>query len=421
MKYLKKIIAVVLAAGMIISNAPVAGSAANQNSRASKRTYNWYDKCADDIDENYTYEGSDLGIEATEDYTTFKIWAPSATYIKVNIYRKGVNDDDESSKVGSFTLEKMFANGNRDVWTGVWTLTLIGDWRGFYYNYTISTTDITGAHDTTYQVADQYSIAVSADGKRSYIIDPDMVSPDGWENDKHIYVDTAKANNVYKVSIKDFSTDTSSGTTSNGKYSAFTEKGATVNNAGELSSGIDYLKELGVTTVQLAPFSDYASDDEYVVANFNAPEPDYASDASNSEAIIKECKAMIQALHNAGISVVMEMPYTHTVTPTESVFEKVVPGYYYRHNTNGTYYTTTDYDNECATERAMYRKYVENSMKYWAEVYHIDGFSIDLVDCFDTKAYHSRLDKWLDEVKENVAKTDPRLVIWGDNYTKTDR
>ena len=135
MKYLKKIIAVVLAAGMIISNAPVAGSAANQNSRASKRTYNWYDKCADDIDENYTYEGSDLGIEATEDYTTFKIWAPSARYIKVNIYRKGVNDDDESSKVGSFTLEKMFANGNRDVWTGVWTVTLIGDWRGFYYNY----------------------------------------------------------------------------------------------------------------------------------------------------------------------------------------------------------------------------------------------------------------------------------------------
>ena len=167
--------------------------------------------------------------------------------------------------------------------------------------------------------------------------------------------------------------------------------------------------------------SDYASDDEYVVANFNAPEPDYASDASNSEAIIKECKAMIQALHNAGISVVMEMPYTHTVTPTESVFEKVVPGYYYRLNTNGTYYTTTDYDNECATERAMYRKYVENSMKYWAEVYHIDEFSIDLVDCFDTKAYHSRLDKWLDEVKENVAKTDPRLVIWGDNYTKADR
>ena len=422
MKYLKKIIAVALAAGMIISNAPVAGSAANQNSRASKRNHNWYDKCADDIDENYIYEGSDLGIEATEYYTTFKIWAPSATDIKVNIYRKGVNDDDESSKVGSYTLEKMFTNGNRDAWTGVWTIQLVGgDLRGFYYNYTIYTTDITGAHDTKYQVADPYSIAVSADGKRSYITDPDMVSPDGWENDKHIYVDTAKANNVYKVSIKDFSTDTSSGTTSNGKYSAFTEKGATVNNAGELSSGIDYLKELGVTTVQLAPFSDYASDDEYVVANFNAPEPDYASDASNSEAIIKECKAMIQALHNAGISVVMEMPYTHTVTPTESVFEKVVPGYYYRHNTNGTYYTTTDYDNECATERAMYRKYVENSMKYWAEVYHIDGFSIDLVDCFDTKGYYARLDKWLDEVKENVAKTDSRLVIWGDNYTKADR
>lgn len=413
--------AVALAAGMIISNAPVTGVAANQNSRASKKGHNWYDKCADDIDESYTYDGSDLGIKAVEEATTFKIWAPSATNIKVNIYRKGVDDDGESSKVVTVTLEKVFPNGNREAWKGVWTVKLVGNWRGLYYDYTISTPDITGANDTTYQVPDPYAIAVSADGNRSYITDPATASPDGWEKDKHIYVDTVKANTVYKVSIKDFSKDTSSGTTANGKYSAFTEKGATVNNAGELSSGIDYLKDLGVTTVQLAPFSDYASDNEYEVVNFNAPEPDYASDASNGDVIIKECKAMIQALHNAGISVVMEMPYTHTVTPTESVLEKVLPGYYYRRNANGTYFTTTDYDNECATERVMYRKYVENSMKYWADVYHIDGFSIDLVDCFDTIGYISRLDKWLDEVKEDVAKTDSKLVIWGDNYTKADR
>lgn len=413
--------AVALAAGMIISNAPVTGVAANQNSRASKRNHNWYDKCADDIDESYTYEGSDLGIEATKDATTFYIWAPSATDIKVNIYAKGVDDDGASSKYGTYSLEKMCSWWNMDEWDGRWTIKLIGDWRGLYYDYTISTPDITGAHDTTYQVADPYAIAVSADGNRSYITDPATVSPDGWENDKHIYVDTTKANTVYKVSIKDFSKDTSSGMTGKGKYSAFTETGATVNNTGELLSGINYLKELGVTTVQLAPFSDYASDNEYEIVNFNAPEPDYASDASNGDVIIKECKAMIQALHNAGISVLMEMPYTHTFTPTESVFEKVLPGYYYRRNTTGTYYTTTDYDNECATERAMYRKYVENSMKYWADVYHIDGFSIDLVDCFDTKGYYSREDKWLDEVKENVAKTDSKLVIWGDNYTKADR
>ena len=143
--------------------------------------------------------------------------------------------------------------------------------------------NVSGSTFNKYQTADPYGVAASEDGQRSYIIDPSTVSPDGWSNDRHVYVDTAKANTVYKVSVKNFSTDPASGTTGGGKYSAFTETGATVNSAGELVSGIDYLKELGVTTVQLAPFADFASTDEYGeydIQNFNVPESSYASTSS---------------------------------------------------------------------------------------------------------------------------------------------
>ena len=132
----------------------------------------------------------------------------------------------------------------------------------------------------TYNIQDPYSVAVSEDGKYSYITDTSTISPEGWNNDRHVYVDSTKANTVYRISVKDFSSDAESGMTAGGKYSAFTQKGAKVNSAGELVSGIDYLKELGVTTVQLAPFADYEADSEYEILNYNAPETSYASNPS---------------------------------------------------------------------------------------------------------------------------------------------
>lgn len=199
------------------------------------------------------------------------------------------------------------------------------------------------------------------------------------------------------------------------------KRAAKVNSAGELVSGIDYLKELGVTTVQLAPFADFDGDSEYEILNYNVPEASYASNPSDSKTVIKECKEMIQALHSAGFSVVMEMPYTHA--SEENPLEKSVPWFYYRLNTNGTRYTTnTGYSNEFATERKMYRSYMVNSMKYWAEEYHVDGFSLDLIDCVNAKYKGSSyVYKWLDEIKTSLAKEDANLVIWGDNYTKEDR
>lgn len=435
MKYLnlKKTTAVVLSIGMVFSSSAVTGFAADNSKKIPTIPNSYINKVAEDIDNEYFYDGTyvddwghtrkgrQLGATYTKQSTEFLLWAPAATYVKVNIYATGDDNDSNACNIGAYTLEKMLVNGE---WNGLWIITLLGDWGGLYYDYTITTTDIThiGSDRTEkYKIQDPYSVAVSKDGKRSYITDTSSVSPEGWDRDRHVYVDSTKANTVYKISVKDFSSDTASGMTAGGKYSAFTEKGAKVNSAGELVSGIDYLKELGVTTVQLAPFADFDGDSEYEILNYNVPEASYASNPSDSKTVIKECKEMIQALHSAGFSVVMEMPYTHA--SEENPLEKSVPRFYYRLNTDGTRYTTnTGYDNELATERKMYRSYMVNSMKYWAEEYHVDGFSLDLIDCVNVKYKgSSHVYKWLDEIKTSLAKEDANLVIWGDNYTKEER
>ena len=435
MKYLnlKKITAVVLSIGMVFSSSAVTGFAADNSKKIATIPNSYINKVADDIDDKYFYDGTyvddwghtrkgrQLGATYTKQSTEFLLWGPAATYVKVNIYATGDDNDSNARDIGSYPLEKMLVNGE---WNGLWIITLVSDCGGLYYDYTITTTDIThiGSDRTTqYKIQDPYSVAVSKDGKRSYITDTSSVSPEGWDSDRHVYVDSTKANTVYKISVKDFSSDTASGMTAGGKYSAFTEKGAKVNSAGELVSGIDYLKELGVTTVQLAPFADFDGDSEYEILNYNVPEASYASNPSDSKTVIKECKEMIQALHSAGFSVVMEMPYTHA--SEENPLEKSVPRFYYRLNTDGTRYTTnTGYDNELATERKMYRSYMVNSMKYWAEEYHVDGFSLDLIDCVNVKYKgSSHVYKWLDEIKTSLAKEDANLVIWGDNYTKEER
>ena len=435
MKYLnlKKITAVVLSIGMVFSSSAVTGFAADNSKKIATIPNSYINKVAEDIDNKYFYDGTyvddwghtrkgrQLGATYTKESTEFLLWAPAATYVTVNIYATGDDNDSNARDIGTYALEKMLVNGE---WNGLWVITHVSDWGGLYYDYTITTTDVThiGSDRTTkYKIQDPYSVAVSKDGKRSYITDTSSVSPEGWVSDRHVYVDSTKANTVYKISVKDFSSDTASGMTAGGKYSAFTEKGAKVNSAGELVSGIDYLKELGVTTVQLAPFADFDGDSEYEILNYNVPEASYASNPSDSKTVIKECKEMIQALHSAGFSVVMEMPYTHA--SEENPLEKSVPRFYYRLNTDGTRYTTnTGYDNELATERKMYRSYMVNSMKYWAEEYHVDGFSLDLIDCVNVKYKgSSHVYKWLDEIKTSLAKEDANLVIWGDNYTKEER
>ena len=430
---LKKLAAVVLSIGMVFSSSAVTGFSADNSKMIPTIVESSYSQAAANIDDEYAYDGtyvdkwgdtrkgSQLGVTYTKDATEFNIWAPAATGVKVNIYEAGAGNASNACKIGSYTLEKVSSSKE---WNGIWTITLVGNWGDYYYDYTITTTDAyhkDSDQTQTYNIQDPYSVAVSEDGKYSYITDTSTISPEGWDNDRHVYVDSTKANTVYRISVKDFSSDAESGMTAGGKYSAFTQKGAKVNSAGELVSGIDYLKELGVTTVQLAPFADYEADSEYEILNYNAPETSYASNPSDCKTVIKECKEMIQALHSAGFSVVMEMPYTHA--SEENSLEKSVPGFFYRINNSGGRYTTnTGYDNEFATERKMYRIYMVNSMKYWAEEYHVDGFSLDLIDCVNMKYRGaSHVYKWLDDIKKSLAEEDTNLVIWGDNYTKEER
>lgn len=430
---LKKLAAVVLSIGMVFSSSAVTGFSADNSKMIPTIAESSYSQAAANIDDEYAYDGtyvdkwgdtrkgSQLGVTYTKDATEFNIWAPAATGVKVNIYEAGAGNASNACKIGAYTLEKVSSSKE---WNGIWTIKLIGDWGDYYYDYTITTTDAyhkDSNQTQTYNIQDPYSVAVSEDGKYSYITDTSTISPEGWDNDRHVYVDSTKANTVYRISVKDFSSDAESGMTAGGKYSAFTQKGAKVNSAGELVSGIDYLKELGVTTVQLAPFADYEADSEYEILNYNAPETSYASNPSDCKTVIKECKEMIQALHSAGFSVVMEMPYTHA--SEENSLEKSVPGFFYRINNSGGRYTTnTGYGNEFATERKMYRIYMVNSMKYWAEEYHVDGFSLDLIDCVNMKYRGtSQVNKWLDDIKKSLAEEDTNLVIWGDNYTKEER
>ena len=399
---LKKLAAVVLSIGMVFSSSAVTGFSADNSKMIPTIVESSYSQAAANIDDEYAYDGtyvdkwgdtrkgSQLGVTYTKDATEFNIWAPAATGVKVNIYEAGAGNASNACKIGSYTLEKVSSSKE---WNGIWTITLVGNWVDFYYDYTITTTDAyhkDSDQTQTYNIQDPYSVAVSEDGKYSYITDTSTISPEGWDNDRHVYVDSTKANTVYRISVKDFSSDAESGMTAGGKYRAFTQKGAKVNSAGELVSGIDYLKELGVTTVQLAPFADYEADSEYEILNYNAPETSYASNPSDCKAVIKECKEMIQALHNAGFSVVMEMPYTHA--SEKNPLERSVPGFFYRINNSGGRYTTnTGYDNEFATERKMYRIYMVNSMKYWAEEYHVDGFSLDLIDCVNMTVSYTHL------------------------------
>ena len=227
MKYLnlKKITAVVLSIGMVFSSSAVTGFAADNSKKIATIPNSYINKVAEDIDNKYFYDGTyvddwghtrkgrQLGATYTKESTEFLLWAPAATYVKVNIYATGDDNDSNAHDIGTYALEKMLVNGE---WNGLWIITLLGDWGGLYYDYTITTTDIThiGSDRTTkYKIQDPYSVAVSKDGKRSYITDTSSVSPEGWDSDRHVYVDSTKANTVYKISVKDFSSDTASGMT----------------------------------------------------------------------------------------------------------------------------------------------------------------------------------------------------------------
>mgnify|MGYP003403868244 FL=1 len=366
----------------------ITGMCAADVSAAEKKTVTDYQAYAANLDKS-AYSGNDLGASYSKKATTFKVWSPNAASVRVNIFEHGSDNEGDAGSIMSRAM-------SLDKTTGVWSVTINGDLLNKYYTYSVT------HGKTTKETADVYAKACGVNGQRSMVVDLSTTNPDGWENDKHVLVQNQTDASVWEISVADFSSSESSGVSeaNRGKYLAFTEEGTTVNGVqGASSTCVDYLKKLGVKYVQIMPFYDFGSVDEsknimdqynwgYDPVNYNCPEGSYSSNPKKGEVRIKECKQMIQALHNAGIGVIMDVVYNHTYT-SDSWLQRTVPNYYYRMNSDGTFSNGSGCSNDTASEHLMFRKYMIDSVTYWASEYHIDGFRFDLMGLHDVTTMNS--------------------------------
>ncbi len=411
-KILSALLCVLLAASSVVM-----ASAATTSKNATGD--NAYATAAKAIDKDYGYDGDDLGANYSKESTTFKVWAPTATKVAVNIFQTGSDSEENAKKLGKYSLEKV-NKADGKTFSGVWSVKVDGDLVNKYYTYSITAKNVTGSKTLTNETADVYSVATGVNGKRSMICDLSKTNPDGWDKDVHVVQNKAPQNSVWEVHVKDFSYNKNSGVSeaNRGKYLAFTETGTTLNNEGKISTCIDYLKELGITTVQINPFYDYGSVDEagsdeqfnwgYDPVNYNVPEGSYSSNPYDGNVRIKECKAMIKALHDAGIGVVMDVVYNHTYS-ADSCFERTVPNYYYRMKSDGSYSNGSGCGNETASETQMFRNYMIQSCLYWVNEYHIDGFRFDLMALHDVET--------MNLIRDELDKVNPKLTMWGEGWT----
>ncbi len=343
----------------------------------------------------YTYDG-ELGAIYTAEKTTFKLWAPTASSVTLNLYEKGNG--------GSAQDVKPLARGDK----GVWQCVVNGDLDGRYYTYTVKTS--VGENE----VVDPYARSAGLNGQRGMVLDLDKTDPVGWSGASF---DTGLNNytdaQIWEVHIRDFSNKIS-GSKYKGKYLAFTETGLTENG---VPVGVDYLKNLGITHVHLLPSFDYASVDEskeggfnwgYDPQNYNVPEGSYSTDASDGYKRVKEYKQMVKSLHDNGIGVIMDVVYNHTYS-ADSNFQKIVPYYYYRFNDNGTFSNGSGCGNETASDRSMMRKFIVESVSYWQNEYNLDGFRFDLMALHDLTT--------LQEVEKEVHTANAKALIYGEGWT----
>ena len=347
--------------------------------------------------ENYHYDGTDLGATINGSKTTFKVWAPTASKVVLNLFEAG--DGVDAYKNVEMTL------GEKGVWEHTEECG-----HGTYYTYTVTTA--VGTQDAV----DPYAKAAGVNGNRGMVVDLSLTDPEGWENaDLKDPIDSYSEAIIWEVHVRDFSNKIES-SEYKGKYLAFTETGL-VNEYGK-AIGVDYLKELGITHVHLLPVYDYATVDEtspedefnwgYDPKNYNVPEGSYSTDPYHGEVRINEYKQMVMALHEAGISVVMDMVYNHTHDANSS-FNRIVPYYYYRYNTAGANTSASGCGNDTASERYMFGKFMVESTAYWVEEYKLDGLRFDLMGLHDVET--------MQEVESAVHAVNPNAIIYGEGWT----
>ncbi len=350
------------------------------------------------------YSGQDLELDATPRQANFRLWSPKAEAVRLMIY-----PTDRNSK--AIETVDMKASEN-----GTWTASLAGNYYGKFYSFSIK-------HNGRWldETPGVWAKAVGTNGHRAAIIDFDTTDPAGWSDDRGPVVDNITDVVLYEMHHRDFSVDPSSGIVNKGKFLALTEAG-THNQTGE-STGIDHLKELGVTHVHILPSYDYNSVDEanlpsnqynwgYDPYNYNVPEGSYSTNPADPVVRVREMKEMIKALHDAGIGVVMDVVYNHTADNDGSNFSLTAPGYYYRHRSDGSYSDASGCGNETASERKQMSDFIVNSVKYWANEYHVDGFRFDLMAIHDTET--------MDRVAAELKKINPSIFVYGEGWTAGD-
>ena len=350
-----------------------------------------------DFIENYTYSGNDLGAVPHGETTVFKVWAPTASAVVLNLFEAG-------ERVEAYETLPM-EMGEKGVWSAE-----AACGHGTYYTYTVSTAV------GTQEAVDPYARSAGVNGNRGMVTDLSRTDPEGFRDGAFDSgISTYEDAVIWEVHVRDFSNRLSSSTYP-GKYLAFTETGLT--NASGVPAGVDYLKQLGVTHIHLQPVYDYATVDEgssepqfnwgYDPKNYNVPEGSYATDAANGEVRVREFKQMVQGLHGSGLGVVMDVVYNHTYA-LDSNLNRIVPYYYYRFNPDGSAANGSGCGNETASDRVMCRKYIVDSVRYWAEEYQLDGFRFDLMALHDVETMQA--------VEEAVHAVNPKALIYGEGWT----
>lgn len=354
------------------------------------------------FEKEYTYTGDDLGAVWTKDATTFRVWAPTAESVTLNLYASGKSyQDDKTEEI------EMARDAN-----GTWVAAKSGDLNGVYYTYTAVIDGVAA------EACDPYARTTGVNGVRAMVIDLDGTDPEGWESDANPHAgESINDAVIYELHVRDLSVDADSGIQNAGKFLGLTETGTKT--PGGVSTGLDHMKELGITHLHLLPIYDFGSVDEthttasfnwgYDPVNYNVPEGSYSTDPFNGEVRVKELKQTVKALHENGISVVMDVVYNHVQDAGKFCFNRLVPGYFSRINADGSYSNGSGCGNDTASERSMVRKFIVDSVRYWADEYHIDGFRFDLVGLLDTQT--------VNEIVAEVHKDHPDVIFYGEGWT----
>jgi len=354
------------------------------------------------------YNGKDLGVTFTKTKTTIKVWSPIAEAMTLRVYKFG--NSIENTK--DIPEEKQMKKNNQ----GVWSTDLMGNYEGKFY-----TLQATIGGKLMNEVTDPYTKAVGVNGLRGQIIDLAKTNPKNWETDKSpLFLQKTDAI-LYELHVRDASIAANSGIKNKGKFLGLTEKGT--KNHFKQSTGLDHLKEFGITHVHLLPLYDYFTTDEtikdntqynwgYDPLNYNCPEGSYSTNPYDGNVRIQEFKKLVQTFHQNGLRVVMDVVYNHTMFGETSNFNQLVPNYYYRQTADGKFSNASGCGNETASDRAMFQKFMLESLEYWVKEYHVDGFRFDLMGVHDIET--------MNLISKRLHQLRPDILLYGEGWTSGD-